>query len=1186
MKKSLIMILGAALLMVGCSKELETKVDDLASRVDEIEAQVKANKAAIEELKNANFIVAVEETSTGWVITLSNGKKLNLYNGKDGQPGADGKDGDSFFQNVEIVGGNVVITLTDGTQFTIPYQAAFEVVLATADLVPNPGEQMRVKYEIVGKTDKTTVNVIASGNYFANIEGDEVVVDCPAEVTPGRLLVYADNGAGKTSFKTIDIDKQRISVDKADVSIPFWSGSASFVVASNVEETVEVDPADKGWLSVVRTKGVVNKEYTVTGQGTPYKDMRYGTVYVKDPAGKVIQTVKVAQGGTGHPIFIEKVSQQFDTFADAIAFGETMEDKDVRLSISQSLLDPYTTQDICVIPQGTTKNWVITKRSIGNADGTKCIIGGIRVEGDSWVNAYDVAIHPTGLAKHVGGQQFTGYPYGVLVTHTTTENCHVTLSNLDVVACDQFKTAQGTLLAVDYSSKAEVLAQNWHGVTNGCRYAQIYGGNVTLKGCEISDSYSYAVRIGQDGTKCTLTGNLVDNPTFVDLHSTLKNATVTFGDGVTDDNHYSSKVTLVAKGSPAETVTVAPKSVVGAAPVAGDSKVTLNGFGFAKIQDAVDFAHAGDVVEVGAGEYDEVVRVATWKNLTIKGADAASTIINGGLEIAGAAVVKDLTIKSKNGLTTNEVTVAATGDQYNWGHLYLVRIENGAHDVTLDGVTIDATDNTVQKKDGTPVNQSMTALFIAQCSNINILNSTILASEDGAYCSGQVYGAQVLYKNCLFTGGGAEKWATRIATTADVVVDGCEFNSPVAIGVYKDFAGKLTLGDGSTDNNVYGSTVEKAVSGDKDAAVAAGAIFLPEDMLFNAPTTVEGACFDVQWTVDMVEAGIADSRNFTFDGTNVICGCCPKDFWWKPAEMVAVRGGQVVATLAWDAAWVNGFTGAVTGLTTTKDNGETCILACNVASEGNQWAATNNEFNVYKYTGLDKVEKVLSYTRTSEDNRRMGDYFSFSGTWQDGAILVCEANNNAPRVYEFAVKDGVVNQTPTTIPLNEEARSLKSGSAGVFHYKDDIYVITNEGGAGPLVVKREGGNMKLVAQLDLSAINKVHKDKDGNPVGGKDLRTPKFVTLNGKEYMVGIVGSYNGKDMIDTATLFIMPIINGDIVASVAAATRENCFIKDIEGCLAGNGFAGLDVIQKGQTLYIGYGVRAGELGLIKFRNE
>ena len=117
--------------------------------------------------------------------------------------------------------------------------------------------------------------------------------------------------------------------------------------------------------------------------------------------------------------------------------------------------------------------------------------------------------------------------------------------------------------------------------------------------------------------------------------------------------------------------------------------------------------------------------------------------------------------------------------------------------------------------------------------------------------------------------------------------------------------------------------------------------------------------------------------------------------------------------------------------------------------------------------------------------------------------------------------------------------------------------------------------MNLVAQLDLSVFN-----------GGKDLRTPKFVTLNGKEYMVGIVGPNNGTNMEGTATLFIMPITDGNIVESVKAATRENCLIKDIENCAAGNGFAGLDVIQKGQTLYIGYGVRAGELGLIKFRNE
>ena len=147
------MILGTALIMVGCSKELETKVDDLSSRLDALEAQVKANKAAIDELKNADFITAVEETSTGWVITLSNGKKLNLYNGKDGANGADGQpgaDGDSFFSSVVVEGDYVVITLTDGTKITIPLVAEFALQLALNDVVVEPSATVRIKDEIVG----------------------------------------------------------------------------------------------------------------------------------------------------------------------------------------------------------------------------------------------------------------------------------------------------------------------------------------------------------------------------------------------------------------------------------------------------------------------------------------------------------------------------------------------------------------------------------------------------------------------------------------------------------------------------------------------------------------------------------------------------------------------------------------------------------------------------------------------------------------------------------------------------------------------------------------------------------------------------------------------------------------------------------------------------------------------------
>lgn len=1171
MKKSLLMILGAALLMVGCSKELETKVDDLSSRLDALEAQVKANKAAIDELKNADFITAVEETATGWVITLSNGKKLNLYNGKDGANGADGQpgaDGDSFFSSVVVEGDYVVITLTDGTKITIPFVAEFALQLALNDVVVEPSATVRIKYEIVGQTEKTTVNVIASGNYVANIEGDEVVILCPDVLQAGRMLVYADNGLGSTSIKTIDVDGQKVSVDKTDVAGPFWGGSATFTVASNVEETVEVDPADRSWLSVERTKAVVNKEYTAKMASTPYMDARKGTIYVKDPAGKVIQTINVTQNGTGFPIFIEAESKQFGTFAEAIAYGETLEAKDIRLSIAQSLLNPFTTEDICVIPAGTKKNWVITKRSIGNADPSQCIFGGLRVEGDSWVNCYDCAIRPTGLVPHSGGVQFNNYPYGILVTNATTDACHVTATNVGFHVIEALKTAQGTLVAVDADSKAEVNLNSLYGNAGGCRYAQIYGGNVTFRGCEIANSYSYAVRIGQKGTKCTLTGNMVDNPTFVDLHSTLADATVTFGDGVTDDNHYSKNVTLVAKGTPAGTVTVLPASVVGAAPVEGSAKVFLNDYGFNTIQEAVDASKVGDHILVTEGEYPEVVRIYSWKDLTIEGADQYKTVIAGGIEIAGGATIKNLTVKSKPGVTTNELKVSISGDAYTWGHYFLTRIENGATKVALEKVIFDATDETDSNFPGT-----MSMLWISQAQEVTVSGCTFNTTANGSYCPNQTHQAKVLFENNVFNGGGKKGWALRAMDTDLMTVSGNEFHSKYAVDVYEDFKGTLTLGDGVNDNNIYGSEVEEALHGNKDAALTAGSVFLPEDVAFGKPTTAEGAVFKAVWTVQSLEAGIPESRNITFDGTNVICSGNAKP-WWTPATIVAVRGGQVVSTLAWNSEWVNGFTGAVTGLTTVQDNGATCVLACNVAAEGNKWAATNSEFNVYKYTGLDKVEKVVSLTREGADNKRMGDYLSFRGTWQDGAILVCEANNNAPRVYEFAVKDGKVADAPVTYLIDEETRGKKGGIAGVFHVKDNQYIITNEG-AGAIVVTLEGGEAKYVANLDFSAFGV-----------GNILRTPKFFSLNGKEYMAAIIGTYEGTQLVGTANLIVIEITNGDLLASIAAATPENSHVKVIENCAAGNGFAGLDVLAQGETVYIGYGVMNGEVGLIKFRNQ
>lgn len=132
MKKSLLLILGAAMLFAGCAKDLTSELDNLTSRVDQIEKQVESNKKAIEALQKANFISKVEQTATGWSVTLSDGSVLALYNGAagaDGKPGADGKDGDAFFKSVEVKDGMVIFTLTDGKVIEIPFAEEFALSL-------------------------------------------------------------------------------------------------------------------------------------------------------------------------------------------------------------------------------------------------------------------------------------------------------------------------------------------------------------------------------------------------------------------------------------------------------------------------------------------------------------------------------------------------------------------------------------------------------------------------------------------------------------------------------------------------------------------------------------------------------------------------------------------------------------------------------------------------------------------------------------------------------------------------------------------------------------------------------------------------------------------------------------------------------------------------------------------------
>ena len=128
MKKILLAIFGAAFLMVGCTKELQTSYEDMNTRVTTLEELVAQNQKAIAALQaavqNQVGVVSCVENAAGYLITLSNGQTIQLnhgQNGQNGQNGTNGKDGDSFFSSVVIEGGYVVITMVGGGTYQLPY---------------------------------------------------------------------------------------------------------------------------------------------------------------------------------------------------------------------------------------------------------------------------------------------------------------------------------------------------------------------------------------------------------------------------------------------------------------------------------------------------------------------------------------------------------------------------------------------------------------------------------------------------------------------------------------------------------------------------------------------------------------------------------------------------------------------------------------------------------------------------------------------------------------------------------------------------------------------------------------------------------------------------------------------------------------------------------------------------------
>lgn len=158
MKKLSIIGMGLALVLLGAGCQ---KVNDLEDRVSALEDKTAKIEAAISQLQAAvdgkYAVEKVEELENGYKIVFTNGKSIELVNGKDGAdgdpgkdgadgapgadgkdgvdgaPGADGKDGDSFFKSVTVTAEFVTVVLNDEAQTTFVLPKAVKIVIGDAE---------------------------------------------------------------------------------------------------------------------------------------------------------------------------------------------------------------------------------------------------------------------------------------------------------------------------------------------------------------------------------------------------------------------------------------------------------------------------------------------------------------------------------------------------------------------------------------------------------------------------------------------------------------------------------------------------------------------------------------------------------------------------------------------------------------------------------------------------------------------------------------------------------------------------------------------------------------------------------------------------------------------------------------------------------------------------------------------
>ena len=199
---------------------------------------------------------------------------------------------DSVVPNVEE--GTVTFTFVGengepGDSFVLPLAEAFSLEIATSVGLAMNQTEVEIPYTVKGANATTTVDVLAVA-CEAVVEAEVIKV---SNIAAGaQMLIFADNGEGKTSIKKVVFASESYSVEAVDYVIPAEGGQVVVKGVSNVPFEVVI-PAEATWLTQVVAKSPF--ELTFTADKNEGEERSAKVDFIRQGTEEVLMSVTIAQ---------------------------------------------------------------------------------------------------------------------------------------------------------------------------------------------------------------------------------------------------------------------------------------------------------------------------------------------------------------------------------------------------------------------------------------------------------------------------------------------------------------------------------------------------------------------------------------------------------------------------------------------------------------------------------------------------------------------------------------------------------------------------------------------------------------------------------------------------------------------------------------------------------------------------